>query len=294
MSTEESPILSNLIPHADVVELLRITMLVYNYGKTFTVDDKNETIESFVNKVKEKGVIDTLGLSETRKSALMDIANNTPSGKVCLFISEEETDVQVGITINETDKRICVVFRGSESSKDWFYDLQIRKHHLKDHIWVHSGFYKQLHQKGVYDKILETVKQLLNEHPDFSLYVTGHSLGAALATLSGFILANELTHHVTVVSFASPRVGNAEWKKAFDATPNLTHYRVTNGRDIVTAFPMYKYYHVGKTIRLFEKSYSIFTDYNQFKWYDFTLFQCWRAGDHDCDLYYKRLMQHKW
>lgn len=293
MSTEDSPI-SNIIPHTDVVELLRITMLVYNYGKTFTVDEQNETIESFVNKITNKGLIDTLGLSDTRKSALVDIANNTPSGRVCLFISEAETDVQVGITINETDKRICIVFRGSESSKDWFYDLQIRKHHLRDGIWVHSGFYKQLHQNGVYDKILETVKKLLLEHPDFSLYVTGHSLGAALATLSGFILANELKHPVTVVSFASPRVGNAEWKKAFDSTPNLTHYRVTNDRDIVTAFPMYKYYHVGKTIRLFETSYSIFTDYSEFKWYDFTLFQCWRTGDHDCDLYYKRLMQHKW
>jgi molecular chaperone DnaK len=29
-------------------------------------------------------------------------------------------------TLNSADKRICIVFRGSESSKDWFYDLQIK------------------------------------------------------------------------------------------------------------------------------------------------------------------------
>ena len=294
MSTEDSPITSNIIPYTDVVELLRITMLVYNYGKTFTVDDENETVETFVNKITTNGTMDTIGLSDARKSALLDVAKNTPSGKVHSFISDAETDVQVGVTVNEMDKRICIVFRGSESSKDWFYDLQIRKHNLKDDIWVHSGFYKQLHENGVYDKLLASVKQLFSEHPDFSLYITGHSLGAALATLCGFMLSQEFNNQITVVSFASPRVGNAEWKSAFDKQTNLTHYRITNGRDIVTAFPMYKYYHVGKTIRLYEESYSIITDYSMFHWYDFTLFQCWRPSDHDCDLYYNRLLKHKW
>ena len=45
------------IPHADMLDLLRITMLVYNYGKTFTVEDQNETVESFVNKIKDNGTI---------------------------------------------------------------------------------------------------------------------------------------------------------------------------------------------------------------------------------------------
>lgn len=294
MSKKESMIISNIIPHDNVVELLRITMLVYNYGNVFTVEDENETIESFVNKIIKNETMDKIGLSHVRKSVLLDVAKNTPSGKVHTFISNIESDAQVGVTINNTDKRICVVFRGSESKKDWFYDLQINKHHLKDKIWVHSGFYKQLYENGVYDKILASVKQILDEHPDFSLYVTGHSLGAALATLCGFMFSQELKNQVTVVSFASPRVGDVEWKNAFEKQDNLVHYRVVNDRDIVTAFPIYNYYHVGKTIRLFENSYSIFVDNSKFSWYDFTLFQCWRIGDHDSDFYYKRLLQNKW
>jgi hypothetical protein len=294
MSTELTSIVSNIIPHCDVLDLLRITMLVYNYGKTFTVEDENETVETFVSKIKANGKLDSLGLSDARKSALLEIASNSSSGKVCAFISDPDTDIQVGVTLNSPDKRICIVFRGSESSKDWFYDLQTLKHNLKGDIWVHSGFYKQLHTNGVYDRLLAKVKQLLGEYPDFSLYATGHSAGGGLATLAAFMLSCELENKITVVSFASPRIGNAEWKKAFDMKANLTHYRVTNDRDIVTAFPMFKYYHVGKTVRLFEDSYSIFMDYSQFHWYDFTLFQCWRTSDHDCDLYYKRLMQHKW
>jgi hypothetical protein len=294
MSKSESIVISDIIPHDDVVELLRITILVYNYGKTFTIEDENETIETFVNKLSKNGTADKIGLSDTRKSILLDVAKNTPSGKVHTFISNTDSDVQVGITINKTDKRICVVFRGSESTKDWFYDLKIQKHNLKDDIWVHSGFYQQLYENGVYDKILTSVKQIVDEHPDFSLYVTGHSLGAALATLCGFMFSQELKTQITVVSFASPRVGNAEWKNAFEKQHNLVHYRIANNRDIVTAFPMYNYHHVGKTIRLFENSYSIFVDNSKFSWYDFTLLQCWRIGDHDCDFYYKRLLQNKW
>jgi hypothetical protein len=282
------------IPHADVVDLLRITMLVYNYGKTFTVEDKNETVESFVNKMTDNGTINRLGLSDDKKSALIEIAKNVPSGKVHSFISDADTDVQVGITVNENDKRICVVFRGSESKTDWYYDLQIRKRVLKDDIWVHSGFYSQLYENGVYDKISATIKELLTEYTDYSVYITGHSLGAALSTLCGFMLSQEISNTITVVSFASPRVGNSNWKKAFDEQSNLTHYRVTNDRDIVTAFPVYKYYHVGKTVRLYENTFSFFMDYSLFKWYDFTLFQCWSPGDHDCELYYKRLLQNKW
>ena len=151
MSKSESIVISDIIPHDDVVELLRITILVYNYGKTFTIEDENETIETFVNKLSKNGTADKIGLSDTRKSILLDVAKNTPSGKVHTFISNTDSDVQVGITINKTDKRICVVFRGSESTKDWFYDLKIQKHNLKDDIWVHSGFYQQLYAIGVYD-----------------------------------------------------------------------------------------------------------------------------------------------
>jgi len=294
MSKNESMIASNIISHDNVVELLRITILVYNYGKTFTIEDENETIETFVNKLIKNGTTDKIGLSDTRKSILLDVAKNTPSGKVHTFISNAESDMQVGVTINKTDKRICVVFRGSESTKDWFYDLKIQKHNLKDNIWVHSGFYQQLYENGVYDKILTSVKQIVDEHPDFSLYVTGHSLGAALATLCGFMFSQEFKNQITVVSFASPRVGDAEWKNAFEKQHNLVHYRIANNRDIVTAFPMYNYHHVGKTIRLFENSYSIFVDNSKFSWYDFTLLQCWRIGDHNCDFYYKRLLQNKW
>ena len=59
-------------------------------------------------------------------------------------------------------------------------------------------------------------------------------------------LSHEISQQVTIVSFASPRVGNNGWKKSFDAKENLHHYRITNCNDIVTAFPNILYRHVGE------------------------------------------------
>ena len=40
-----------------------------------------------------------------------------------------------------------------------------------------------------FDQILADIKPLLEKYPDHKLYVTGHSLGAALSTLASFYLA---------------------------------------------------------------------------------------------------------
>lgn len=284
----------SMIQHNTVVDLLRITMLVYNYGKNIVMEDENQTVETFVGKMREAGTLETMKVSDARKEALSEIAEHAPSGKVHKFISEPTTDLQVGITTNDDDKRICVVFRGSESKSDWYYDLQIRKRHIRDGIYVHGGFYDQLYGNDVCKKLIDEMKQLVEANPDYQIYITGHSLGAALSTLFGFLLSHEVDNAITVVSFASPRVGNMEWRKAFEAKSNLTHYRIANNRDVVTAFPMYKYKHVGENIRLFEDTFAVFSNYSYNTWYDYSLFRCWSISDHDCDLYYKRLLKNKW
>jgi hypothetical protein len=284
---------NNMISHALTLELLRVTMLVYDYGAKYEVDSK-ETLETFVARVTESGDIDTLGISALQRRVLEDAAAQAPSGRVCKFISHPKTDLQVGITLSEHNKRICVVFRGSESKTDWYYDLSIMKCRLRDDIWVHSGFFKQLFEGGVYRDILTEVQRLVAEHPDYRVYVTGHSLGAALASLCGYELANDIENDVTVVSFASPRVGNWKWKAAFEGRPNLHHYRVTTQRDVVTAFPYFRYYHVGENIRLSDKAVKVFGANAARSWYEETFLSCWSSSEHMCDVYYRRLVENGW
>ena len=256
---------SKTIRHDKVMDLLGITMLVYDYSKKFTFD-KDETIETFVSSKKQGEDKDIdMDISDPRKEVLEKLGQSSPHGKVVKFISNKTTDIQVGITISETNKRICVVFRGSESKSDWYYDLMILKkkimHDLYDDVHVHSGFFRQLHDTSVYEKIVEALKSLLEENPDYDIYITGHSLGGALSTLFGFELSHEIDNQISVISFASPRVGNQAFKDAFDGKTNLEHYRVTNDHDIITGTPMVFFKHVGKNIAICEDKCELFENY---------------------------------
>jgi Lipase (class 3) len=69
--------------------------------------------------------------------------------------------------------------------------------------------------------------------------VTGHSLGAALATL--FVMENDARRKFDVSSlctFASPRVGNMEFVRLFNQLP-IDSWRIVNIRDVVPKLPPY-------------------------------------------------------
>lgn len=274
-----------------VSDLLGLTMLVYDYGKKFTINPK-QTIESFISTVSQNTDI-IANLSEPRKEVMKHLARTSAHGKVVNFISEKESDLQVGITTSELNKRISIVFRGSESRADWYHDLKIIKHNLEDDVFVHKGFYDQLHTNGVYQKILTLLKVLLNAVPDYSIYVCGHSLGAALSTLCGYELSRDIPNKITVVNFASPRVGNIGFREKCNKKSNLCIYRITNDRDIVTAAPFINYKHVGTNIHVSDTDIKIYKDCS-YPWWMYSVWNCWRVSDHDVDLYYTRLKKHKW
>ena len=75
--------------------------------------------------------------------------------------------------------------------------------------------------------------------PRRSFVVTGHSLGSALATL--FVMENKDKNKFdisTICTFASPRVGNAEFVRQFNLLP-LDSWRIVNRQDIVPKLPLH-------------------------------------------------------
>lgn len=294
-STESSEI-SNIagISYGDVLDLLSLTMLIYDYGKTISCVP-NDTIEQFISRCNVENEAEcTLPL--IKQQALTHLKEHSNDGKIIEFVNDCDTDLQVGITISENNKRINIIFRGSESSYDWYYDLNFIKTCIdsEKNVYVHSGFYKQLTTNNNHLILITKVKALLETYPDYHIFVCGHSLGGALATLYGYILSNEIQQNVTVVSFASPRVGNYGWKTAFDEKTNLDHYRVTNNNDIVTSFPMILYNHVGNNIRLERNNKTSFLYNYSYSWWDYSVFKCYSPTDHYCEEYYKYLCEGKW
>lgn len=278
-----------LLSHADALNLLELAMLIYDYDKEFLLNtnEYNNNIEAFSNCDHPNK------LNDVRKEALMQLATKYPHSKIVDFISDIDTDLQVGIALNDVTKCIIVVFRGSESKLDWFYDAKVLKRDIGNDIYVHNGFYEQLHTNDNYNKITNVVTKLLNQYYNYNVHVTGHSLGGALSTLYGYQLSKCIAQHVTIVSFASPRVGDSNFKIDFDNCKNLTHYRFSNHRDIVTSTPTFFYEHVGQNIQLFDDYYKFYPNYDYSMW-AFTLFTCYKTSEHHCELYYKRLMNNIW
>lgn len=96
--------------------------------------------------------------------------------------------------------------------------------------------------------IVDNLERLYASNPDYSkykLYVTGHSLGGALAALLTFMLAGsdrlkDVQRPITAVTFAAPNVGAASYLKGFQQLEKagvLRHVRVSNNNDIVPVAP---------------------------------------------------------
>lgn len=125
---------------------------------------------------------------------------------------------------------LVLAFRGTEtdSLRDIKADARANIIKCETQGMIHKGFY------DAYNLIRKDIeiainKPALNKKP---LYITGHSLGGALATV-----ATKFTYHkgglAACYTFGSPRVGNDDWINNIK-TPI---HRLVNAADCVTMLP---------------------------------------------------------
>lgn len=231
--------------------------------------------------------IGSLFLNKSRKkSDMINMINSmNPEG----FVYECGTnsrDIQYGIVLNHKDKKIVVVFRGSESFLDWYHDFLIFKIRLHDKVKVHGGIYKQLTEDGVLTNIENELLILSKQYPSYHIFVTGHSLGAGLSCMFSYLYArSNPTSYITCVSFASPRIGNEAFKIAYENMTNLKHYRCYNSKDIVTTVPNYHYYHTGIRIKMKRNKIVAISPKKKLG----SIWRLWSIWEHKRNAYCKRL-----
>ncbi|MCL6457830.1 MAG: lipase family protein [Gorillibacterium sp.] len=137
--------------------------------------------------------------------------------------------------IIESPQEIIIAFRGTSSTTDWISDIiasQKRFKYIKEGCLTHRGF------TDIYASARSgIISALTSLSPDKALYITGHSLGAALATLCAIdIAANTTFSSPNLFTFGSPRVGDPAFKKVFTKYVQNS-YRIANPFDIVTHAP---------------------------------------------------------
>lgn len=163
------------------------------------------------------------------------------------FINKAETSTNVsllkvkGINSDSYPQPCLVVaFRGTDDLVDWNNNIKSMQTPFNGFGLVHSGF------NIAYESIKEELFFYL-EDLSLPIFITGHSLGAALATLLTAEIMNR-PNFDSCYTFGSPRVGDAAFANALNEKPI---YRVINNCDIITTVPIsistINYQHCGTT-----------------------------------------------
>ncbi len=153
------------------------------------------------------------------------------------IFSDEATDTQAFLAISTSgdgssvqpfgDEDVVILsFRGTKSLKDWLTNINII-HRKVSGVEIHSGF------QAAFDAIESSIRKKLDPllADGHTLYLTGHSLGGALA----LIATREIGPGSRGASytFGSPRVARFGFAR-FIKTPI---YRVVNSNDLVPRIP---------------------------------------------------------
>ncbi|OMO76292.1 Lipase, class 3 [Corchorus capsularis] len=163
---------------------------------------------------------------------------------------------------------ILIAWRGTMRNLELVNDLQADLVSIEDIFGdinedskVHHGWhsiYTAKDSESIYNKT--SAREQANE--EISITLTGHSLGAAVATLSAVdIVANGYNKPttkpdkdclVTAFVFASPRVGDSRFKELFSKLKNLHVLRIKDDTDVVPnlplPLPLFQYTHVGEEL----------------------------------------------
>lgn len=144
------------------------------------------------------------------------------------------------------DEVIIVAFRGTEPKEmeDLMADAKMKRVPGKGGGHVHRGFKAALEQVSA--DMAAAARQLCDRGQP--IFVTGHSLGAALAGLAVGASATEKVPIAALYTYGMPRIGNSHFAEKFAANYGKRTFRVVNNNDAVTRVPPRSlgYKHVGE------------------------------------------------
>jgi len=158
------------------------------------------------------------------------------------------------VALDQNTRTLYMTFRGAETSQDWQFAFNFNETYFKQNLFlfpptlgnssqvscssdttVHSGFY------ALFNQLREEIIQIVLQNKDKidRIVVYGHSLGAAIASLTGLYLTIQFSNlEIFVYTFGKPRVGNEAYSKCVERLLNKRFWRIENEEDIIVSLPL--------------------------------------------------------
>jgi len=201
----------------------------------------------------------------TPQSAVDTFNNNY---NVKLWIDSQQSSTNAMVVQSKVDSSVVVVFRGSEDFDDWLTNINLFREdskfdHAPNNVKLHRGFQNAVFTEDVLPMIETKVLDLVGANSNGKLFITGHSLGGALAHITAAYMADRYQNlQVQMINFGAPRFGNKAFKEWTENNlKNLSAWRFVNRNDIVPRIVPRKklgYIHAGHLFQIYRfrsKSY---------------------------------------
>jgi triacylglycerol lipase len=152
----------------------------------------------------------------------------------CVAVEDKRTDTRA-VVYRAGEEDVVVAFRGTRSLRNFVTDVCARRAECRGgprEAEVHEGFQQALN--SIYDALYPAAAELAGGTEGARMWITGHSLGGALAKL---FAARCKLRIAGVYTFGEPRVGNAGFRDYYNALLKSCTFRVVDGEDFITRIP---------------------------------------------------------
>lgn len=138
---------------------------------------------------------------------------------------------------------LALVFRGTDEPADWMDNINAFPEQALFGAF-HRGFLHSV--QDIWDPLFARYSDLNRKKPR-ALFVTGHSLGGAMATVASSMLIQEDEAFTSTYTFGQPRAITRETGRVYNVEAKSKTFRFQNNNDIVTRAParIMGYTHVG-------------------------------------------------